>query len=336
MQDLERITFTQKADIRKADSNFVKVKNAVDNVEGLISSESTRAASAESALSQQIEDVETQISNESTRATNAESDLNQQVSAAGHKLSLSIGATDFVLTISLLNKSGTTIDTKTVDLPLEEMVINASYDSTNKKLILILKNGQTIEVPISGVISGLVSDTRKIGNNNLKSDITQAQLFNNIKDVTGTFTNKTINADSNTITNIILSCFKSGIVKTSFGTTPSNDNIITEKLAYDSLAGKQKILNSTTIKSVSVSITGWSTARTGVYKKAFTISGLKATDVPIITLNLGDSYTIANATQNKKDYNNFLSYACAANSLTIFTSKIPEQALNIYVLGVGS
>ncbi len=336
MQDLERITFTKKADIRKVDSNFVKVKKAVDNVETQISNESTRATNAESALNQQIEDVETQISNESTRAINAESALNQQVNAAGHKLNVSMSSTDFVLTISLLDKNDTVIDTKIVDLPLEEMIVNASYDSTNNKLILTLKNGQTIEVPISGVISGLVSDTRKIGNNNLKSDITQAQLFNNIKDVTGIFTNKTINADSNTITNIILSNFKSGIVKTSFGATPSNDNIITEKLAYDSLAGKQKILNSTTIKSVSVPITGWSTARTGIYERAFTISGLKATDVPIITLNLGDSYTIANATQNKKDYSNFLSYACAANSLTIFTSKIPEKALNIYVLGVGS
>lgn len=295
MQDLERITFTQKADIRKADSNFVKVKKAVDNVETQISNESTRAANAESALSQQIEDVETQISNESTRAANAESALNQQVNAAGHKLSLSMGGTDFVLTISLLNKSGTTIDTKTVDLPLEEMVVNASYDSTNKKLILTLKNGQTIEVPISGIISGLVSDTRKIGNNNLKSDITQAQLFNNIKDVTGTFTNKTINANNNPITNLKVTNF--------------------------------------TIKDVSVPITGWSTARTGVYKRAFTISGMKATDTPFIFLNPGDSYTIDDVKQNKKDYNNFLSYTCAANTLTIFTSKIPEKALKIYVLG---
>lgn len=42
-----------------------------------------------------------------------------------------------------------------IDLPLETMVVNASYQDNGKKLILELQNGSTVEVPVSGIISGL-------------------------------------------------------------------------------------------------------------------------------------------------------------------------------------
>lgn len=40
-----------------------------------------------------------------------------------------------------------------VDLPLESVVVNGSYDSTNKKIILTLQNGNTIEFSVADLVS---------------------------------------------------------------------------------------------------------------------------------------------------------------------------------------
>ena len=75
----------------------------------------------------------------------------------GSKLELSIDTSTYVMTLKLTNSSGTVLDTKTVDLPLETMVVNASYDSTNKKIVLTLKNGETTSFSVADLVSGLAS-----------------------------------------------------------------------------------------------------------------------------------------------------------------------------------
>ena len=41
---------------------------------------------------------------------------------------------------------------------VEAMIISGSYDSTTKKVILTLKNGQTIEFSIAELVNGLIAD----------------------------------------------------------------------------------------------------------------------------------------------------------------------------------
>ena len=177
------------------------------------------------------------------------------VDAVGHKLSLSMNTTTYVLTINLLDKNENIIDTQTVDLPLEELVVSGSYDSTNQKIVLTLKSGDTIDIPVSNLFTGLVNASRRVGSNDLSSDITATQIFNDIKDLTGTFTNKSIDADDNTITNLEVDNFKSGVVVDEFGETPANTKIPTEKLVYDSLFLKQNKTDST-LTTTSKSIVG--------------------------------------------------------------------------------
>ena len=63
---------------------------------------------------------------------------------------------NYVLTTELIDQNGDIIgEPQVIDLPLESMIINASYDEENKMLILTLQNGNTIEVPIADLISGL-------------------------------------------------------------------------------------------------------------------------------------------------------------------------------------
>lgn len=89
----------------------------------------------------------------------------------GSKINLSIDTSTYIMTLSLANSSGTILDTKTIDLPLETMVVNASYNNTSKEVVLTLKNGTTTSFSVADLISGLVPDTRKINGKSLTEDV---------------------------------------------------------------------------------------------------------------------------------------------------------------------
>jgi frataxin-like iron-binding protein CyaY len=87
----------------------------------------------------------------------------------GSSVELSINSSTYVVTLSLKNSAGTILNTQTIDLPLESVVVNGSYDSTNKKIILTLQSGSTIEIPVGDLISGL--QTEITSSNKLSSDL---------------------------------------------------------------------------------------------------------------------------------------------------------------------
>ena len=77
---------------------------------------------------------------------------------------------NFVMSITLKNNKGETIGTtQTIDLPLESVIVDGSYDSTNKKLVFVLENGNTIDVPIGDLVSGLQEEIT--ANNKLSADL---------------------------------------------------------------------------------------------------------------------------------------------------------------------
>jgi len=80
------------------------------------------------------------------------------VSETGHRIDLEMNTTDYKLVAKLYDKNNNLLNTSTeIDLPLESLVVNVQYDAANQKLIVTLKNGTTIDVPISGLISGLAT-----------------------------------------------------------------------------------------------------------------------------------------------------------------------------------
>lgn len=88
----------------------------------------------------------------------------------GSSLVLSIDNTTYVMTATLKDQDGNTLGTaQTIDLPLETMVVSGSYDDNNKKIILTLKNGQTVEFSVADIISGL--QTEITVNNKLSADL---------------------------------------------------------------------------------------------------------------------------------------------------------------------
>lgn len=99
-------------------------------------------------------------------------------SEAAHTMTMEVN-TDYVLTSRLKNKNGSIINTTTVDLPIEGLVMNGRYDTATKKIILTLKNGNTIEFSIADLISDrqpLIDSTHKL-NSDLINTTGQTNQF---------------------------------------------------------------------------------------------------------------------------------------------------------------
>lgn len=90
-------------------------------------------------------------------------------------IGLDLDSTNYVMTLQLKSKDGTVLDTKTVDFPVESMVIGASYETGI--LTLTLQNGQELQVPLLDIVDGLVKDTLTIAGIDLQDDITKEELI---------------------------------------------------------------------------------------------------------------------------------------------------------------
>ena len=85
-------------------------------------------------------------------------------------IDMSINSTTYVVTVQLKDQDWNNLGTaKTIDLPLESVVVSGSYDSTNKKIILTLQSWSTIEFSVADLVSGL--QTEITSSNKLDADL---------------------------------------------------------------------------------------------------------------------------------------------------------------------
>ena len=117
------------------------------------------------------------LTNDSGYITNSVNNLTyyELKTNTGATITASVDSLTYVMTIQLKNSEGTVLSTGTVDLPLETMVVNASYEDGT--LTLTLQNGQTLDIDISDIVSGLVPDDRTIAGVDLVDNITKAELL---------------------------------------------------------------------------------------------------------------------------------------------------------------
>jgi|GEM_PF-1956747 len=98
----------------------------------------------------------------------------------GASVTVSLNQTDYKLTITLKDQDGNTLGTaQTVDFPIESVVVSGSYDATNKKIILTLQGGSTVEFSVADLVSGLqteITSSNKL-NADLVDDSTSANKF---------------------------------------------------------------------------------------------------------------------------------------------------------------
>lgn len=156
----------------------------------------------------------------------------------GATIELSINSSTYVMTMNLKNSAGTTISTGTVDLPLESVVVNGSYDSTNKKIILTLQSGSTIDIPVGDLVSGLQSEITS--SNKLSADLI---------DDTNT-TNKLTNANEKSTWNAKYDLPSGGIPSTDLSSAVQT-SLGKADTAIQDISGKQDTLVSgTNIKTI--------------------------------------------------------------------------------------
>lgn len=87
----------------------------------------------------------------------------------GAAIELNINSSTYVMTLNLKNSAGQVISTGSIDLPIESMVVNASYNSASKTIVLTLQNGNTISFSVADLVSGL--QTEITSTNKLSSDL---------------------------------------------------------------------------------------------------------------------------------------------------------------------
>lgn len=82
-------------------------------------------------------------------------------------------------------------------------------------------------------LGGLVRDTRKVAGATLETDVTAAHIADATKAEAVTLTNKTIDVDDNTVSNLETDNFKSTALSTSIGGSPVQTKLATEKAVSD-------------------------------------------------------------------------------------------------------
>lgn len=164
--------YAQQMFISASNNVYVRTSTSIDNS---VWNSWTKLASKEE-LEDAIENIVTEesdptvpsyvktISEEDIDSWNSKVDVNTQgltyytlSTGVGSKLDLSIDSSTYTMTLKLTNSEGIALDTKTVDLPLETMVVDASYNKETKEIMLTLQNGSTSSFSVADLVSGLVN-----------------------------------------------------------------------------------------------------------------------------------------------------------------------------------
>ena len=88
----------------------------------------------------------------------------------GADLAFSMNSSTFVITAQLKDQDGNNLGTaKTIDLPLESVVVDGDYDSATKEVVLTLKNGSEVRFSVADLVSGL--QTEITSTNKLSADL---------------------------------------------------------------------------------------------------------------------------------------------------------------------
>ena len=96
------------------------------------------------------------------------------ITETGSKLAITIDNSNYQMYITLKDKNDNVIHTSnTIDLPIEQLVMNVTYDNTNKAIVITLQNGTVTSVPVGALIDGLVS------NDDLNTTLADYVQFNN-------------------------------------------------------------------------------------------------------------------------------------------------------------
>lgn len=151
------------------------------------------------------------------------------ITETGNKIDVTINSSTYVMTLDLKDKNDNVLSTGSVDLPIESMIINVTYDSEKKELKFTLQNGNVIEVPLNDLISGLVTDE------SLENTLKNYALIKDVPTKVSQLKN-----DSNYVKNTdYATSTVAGVVKTNAGLdVDENGRVVANTYNYDEYESK--------------------------------------------------------------------------------------------------
>lgn len=114
-------------------------------------------------------------------------------------INMSLDPTNYKLTVTLVDGNDVVLSTQTVDLPSENAIVDARLSQDGKEITFILQSGNTFDVDVSSIVSGLIPDTRKVAGLRLNQDISASDLRTalNVENGASAFNEDNIIAGSN-------------------------------------------------------------------------------------------------------------------------------------------
>ena len=147
------------------DSGFIEDANYVHTDNNFTNADKTQIGTNKdniTTIQGDISNINSAVSDINDDIDNLEQSLTSYslITETGSQIELNINSSDFKLKAILKDKNGNTIYTSNIiDLPLETMVVGASYDNVTKEVVLTLQNGTTVRFSVADLVSGLVSST---------------------------------------------------------------------------------------------------------------------------------------------------------------------------------
>lgn len=87
--------------------------------------------------------------------------MNEFSKHIGAGVEIVVNPADYTFYVNIYNRDGQFIGkSNTVDLPLEELVIDVTYDDNAKNVIVKLKNGEERKIPVAHFVNGLVTEAK--------------------------------------------------------------------------------------------------------------------------------------------------------------------------------
>lgn len=194
------------------------------------------------------------------------------------------------------------------DLPLELLkVSNLEYDNTNEKFILTYVDAtgteKTVELPASGILKGVVTET-----------------------ATQTITNKTIDVDDNTVSNIEVDNLKASAVSTSIPSSGAVDTkLATEKAVNDFGKVDNSTIERDTTNGMQIKDNGVSSAKIvdGAVTKAKIDTDAKVVYEEDTQTIINKSIDLDNNTITNIETDNFKSGVIETTDISNDVTKIP-------------
>lgn len=161
------------SDISKAQSDIRALNTRTSNMRTELQNAQQDLDVAESDIDTLQNDVIVHSSNISDNST-AIAEAQKMLPS---RLTLELDPSTYILKAKLHCKGGTVLASSDIDLPLEHVVMDVTYDDITDALVVTLNNGNNVRIPIHDILEDFTNDLKKTF---LKDYVTDVELANEV------------------------------------------------------------------------------------------------------------------------------------------------------------